>query len=119
MSESPETIAAEPIIKTWLTAIVDTASQRDHAAHMKLISKNISLAGVPGFENIGFDDWSNQCKHEFENELIGEIQYQGLKIRAATDSRIMFVTQETVIASDGTQNQQGIECLLEIEDDSI
>jgi len=30
----------------------------------------------------------------------------------------MFVTQETVIASDGTQNQQGIECLLEVGDDS-
>jgi len=39
MSESPETTAAKPIIKTWLAAIVDTASQRDHAAHMNLISK--------------------------------------------------------------------------------
>jgi len=31
----------------------------------------------------------------------------------------MFVTQETIIASDGTQNQQGIECLLEKEDDGV
>lgn len=114
-----DTTAAEPIVQAWLNTIVDTASKRDHAAHMNLISKTISLVGVPGFENIGFDDWSNQCQHEFENELIDNIQYQGLKIRAATDSRILFVTQETVVASDGTQNQQGIECLLEAEENGV
>lgn len=116
-SSKPEIAAAEAIVNTWLTAIVDTASQHDHTAHMNLISKNISLSGVPGFENIGFDDWSNQCKDEFEIKLISEIKYQGLKIRAATDSRIMFITEETVIANDGTQNQHGIECLLDVEDD--
>lgn len=116
-SNKPEIATAETIITTWLTAITDTASQHDHTAHMNLISKNIRLTGVPGFESIGFDDWSSQCKDEFEKKLIVEIKYQGLKVRAATDSRIMFVTEETVIASDGTKNQQGIECLLDIEDD--
>ena len=114
-----DTTSAESIVKIWLTDIVDTASERNHLAHMNLISKKVSLSGVPGFENISFDDWSNQCQHEFENELIDNIQYQGLKIRAATDSRIMFVTQETIVASDGTQNQQGIECLLETEENGV
>lgn len=119
MSELSETTAAETIVKDWLTGLVETASKRDHAAHMNLISKNVNLVGVPGFESIGFDDWANQCRHEFENALISDIQYQGLKVRAATDSRIMFVTLETIIASDGSQNQQGIECLLEKEDDGL
>jgi hypothetical protein len=119
MSELPETAKAESIIKNWLTAIVDTASERDHSAHMDLISKKVNLVGVPGFDSIGFDDWSNQCQHEFEIELISDIQYQGLKVRAATDSRIMFITHETIIASDDTKKQQGVECLLELEDDGI
>ena len=115
MSDLPETGSAESVVKSWLSAIVDTAKKRDHPAHMNLISKKINLVGVPGFESIGYDDWANQCQHEFEHAVISDIQYQGLKVRAATDARIMFVTDETIIASDGTQNQQGIECLLEKE----
>ena len=108
---------SESIVKTWLANIVKTASERDHAAHMNLISKKINLVGVPGFESIGYDDWSSQCQHDFNDNMIAEIQYQGLKIRAATEEQIMFVTHETIVASDGTKNQQGIECLLEKEED--
>jgi hypothetical protein len=112
-----DTNPAESIAKKWLTAMVDTASQYDHSAHMNLISRKINLLGVPGFESIGFEDWSRQCQDEFKIHLISDIQYQGLKVRAATDSQIMFITHETIIASDGACKQQGIECLLEKEDD--
>ncbi len=108
---------SESIVKTWLAAIIRTAGEGDHKTHMDLISKKVNLVGVPGFESIGFEDWSNQCQHEFNDKLITEIQYQGLKIRAETELRIMFVTHETILASDGTKNQQGIECLLEKEED--
>ena len=108
---------SESIVNTWLANIVKTASEGDHPAHMDLISKTINLVGVPGFESIGFDYWSSQCQHDFKDNKIAEIQYHGLKIRAATDERIMFITRETVNASDGTKNQQGIECLLEKEVD--
>jgi len=114
---SDTTQQAETIVKTWLTQLVETASERDHQAHMNLISKKINLIGVPGFESIGFDDWSNQVQHEFGIGLIDDIQYQGLMIRAANDERIMFITHETIVANDGTQKQQGIECLLDKEDD--
>jgi len=96
----------EKIATDWLSNLSQTAARRAHTAHMQLISSRVSLPGVPGFENIGYVDWSSQCKHEFENRLIDNIQYKGLKIRAATDSRIMFMTHETVTASDGTVNAQ-------------
>lgn len=114
----PESTTSSPesIVQSWLTDIVDTASTRDHAGHMSLISKKIKLVGVPGFESIGFDDWSNQCKHEFETGLIKDIQYQGIKIKENNGARIMFITHETIIANDGTQKQQAIECLLENEE---
>ena len=96
----------EKIVTVCLSNLSQTAIRRDHTAHMQLISGRVSLPGVPGFENIGYADWSRQCKHEFENGLIDNIQYRGLKIRAATDARIMFMTHETVTASDGTVSVQ-------------
>lgn len=105
------------IVNNWLTSIINTAAERDHQSHMNLISKKVNLVGFPGFESIGFEDWSNQCQHEFNDNIIAEIQYQGLKIRAETDQRIMFVTRETILTNKGKKSQQGIECLLEKEDD--
>lgn len=108
---------SEEVVQHWLHEISRTLAARDHAAHMQLISRDVTLLGVPGFENIGFDDWSKQCQYEFENALVKAVNYGKIKIRAATDERIMFMTYETVTASDGSVNAQGIECLLAKEDD--
>ena len=107
----------EAVIQTWLDEISRTVAAHDHAAHMQLISRDVSLQGVPGFDNIGFDDWSKQCQYEFANQLIKRIDYGKFRVRAATEKRIMFLTHETVTANDGTVTAQGIECLLEKEDD--
>ena len=109
--------AAESIVKTWLNNIVTTADARDHAAHMNLISSSISLTGIPGFEQIGYEQWSQQCESDFADGIITKIEYQGLKIRAATDERIMFITRENISTNDGNTQSQGIECLLEKESD--
>lgn len=108
---------SEAVIQHWLKEISRTVSVHDHAAHMQLISRDVILLGVPGFDNIGFDDWSKQCAYEFANRLIQRVDYGKIRIRAATEKRILFMTYETVIANDGSVNAQGIECLLEKEDD--
>ncbi|MCW9025361.1 MAG: hypothetical protein OQK73_11880 [Gammaproteobacteria bacterium] len=108
---------SEEIAKQWLTNAVTTANNKNYSAHMDLISKRVSLTGVPGFESIGYDDWAAQCQHEFENNVLKSVRYDGLKLAASTDSRVMFKTFETVEATDGTINAQGIEVLLEKEDD--
>lgn len=108
---------SEAVIKDWLNAISRTVAAHDHAAHMALISRDVSLLGVPGFDNIGFDDWSKQCQYEFANRLINRVDYGKVRIRVVTQKRIMFMTYETVTANDGNVNAQGIECLLEKEDD--
>ena len=108
---------SEVIAQQWLTDAATTATNKDFAAHMNLISKRVSLTGVPGFESIGYDDWAAQCQHEFENNELKSVRYEGLKLAASTDARVMFKTFETVEATDGTVNAQGIEVLLEKEDD--
>jgi len=110
--------AAIQIAKEWMSKIADTAENHQFAAHMDLISKKVNITGIPDFENIGYDDWATQCKHEFENNIIKSISYQGLKLQAHTESRIMFKTYEAVEATDGTINAQGIEVLLENEQGS-
>jgi len=110
---------SEAIITQWLQDISHTVRERDLRGHLNLISKRVQLTGVPGFEQIGYDDWAKQCTHEFTHGLIDSVSYQGLKLRAATAERLMFKTCETVIASDGNTNRQGIEVLLEKEPDGV
>ena len=105
------------IAEQWLLDAVRTANAKEHDAHMDLISKRISLQGVPGFESIGYEDWSRQTQHEFENNLLKSVRYDGFKLVAETATRVMFKTYETVEATDGTVNAHGVEMLLEKEED--
>lgn len=45
------------------------------------------------------------------------VRYDGFKLVAETATRVMFKTYETVEATDGTVNAQGVEMLLVKEDD--
>lgn len=110
---------SKEIAQHWLQESARTANALNLTEHMNLISKRVSLTGVPGFESIGFDDWRAQCEHEFSNKLLKQVKYQGLKLIVETDSRVMFKTYETVEGVDGTVNAQGVEILLEQEGDGV
>ena len=107
----------QKIAQKWLDKSSATAADKDHEGHMALISKKVSLQGVPGFENIGYEEWAAQTKHEFENNVLKSVQYSGFKLLTTTLTHIMFKTFETVEANDGTVNAQAIEALLHKEED--
>lgn len=86
---------------------------------MGMISKHVSLQCVPGFDNIDSGARYAQCKHEFENDLIKSVVYEGLNPRAVTGSHIMLKTLEAVLGADGTVNEQDIEMLLEKENGGV
>ncbi len=102
----------------FLAAMADTANRLDLDAHMNLISKEVSVYGVPDFEVITYDDWFNQCKHEFENKLLKKVSYEGLNILAETAERIMFKSIESVEGSDDGTNTSGIEFIIQKEYDN-
>jgi len=110
---------SEAIAQQYLNDASTTANNKDHAAHMALISTKVSLQGVPGYENIGHADWSAQTKHEFEDNILKQVRYDGLKLITSTETHVMFKTFETVEATDGTINAQGVEILLEKEEDGV
>ncbi|MDH3342822.1 MAG: hypothetical protein OEM07_03775 [Gammaproteobacteria bacterium] len=104
-------------VQSFLDAMASTANALNLDEHMNLISKDVSVFGVPGFEVIGYQDWFNQCQHEFENKLLKQVSYMGLNIVAETPERIMFKSIETVEASDGQKNTSGIEFIIQKEED--
>ncbi len=101
----------------FLAVMAETANKLDLDAHMNLISKDVSVYGVPDFEVITYDDWFNQCKYEFDNKLLKKVSYQGLNILAQTPDRVMFKSLETVEGSDGSINTNGIEFIIQKEED--
>ena len=103
----------------FLDSMAATANALDLEAHMNLISRDVSVFGVPGFDVIGYDDWFSQCKHEFGNKLLKSVRYKGLNVLAETPAKIMFKSLETVEGSDGTVNTNGIEFIIQKEVDGV
>ena len=107
----------EEIAQNWMDGCCQTIQQYDHDAHMNLISKDVQVFGIPGFDVIGYSDWFSQCEYEFREKLIEKASYKGLKIRQSNDTQIMFLTEETVLATDGTIDSHPIEIVLTKESD--
>ncbi|MGH8671417.1 MAG: hypothetical protein ACREUA_05185 [Burkholderiales bacterium] len=105
------------IAREWMNTLALTANERRFEEHMDLISKKIRVFGVPGFEVIDYDDWCAQCKHEFERGILKRYSYDGVKVRVMTPLRIMFDTEETIEANDGTTQVMLTEILIEREPD--
>lgn len=110
---------AQQIAEQWLTHAADSAGQNDLKQHMGMISKRVSVQGVPGFDHIDYDTWYTQCKHQFENNMIKSIAYKGFNLINATETQIIFTVYETVVGSDSTLNEQIVEMSLEKEDDDV
>jgi len=110
---------AQQIAEQWLTDAAESASQKDLDAHMGMISKRVSVQGVPGFDNIDYDVWYTQCRHQFENAMIKSIAYKGFNLVSTTETQIMFTVLERVVGTDGTLNEQLVEMSLEKEDDDV
>jgi len=107
------------VARDWLDALARTANAKDFAAHMDLISKEVQVFGVPGFEVIGYDDWARQSEHEFSAGILARVSYQGLKVQAMTPGRVMFKTLETLETSDGETQTQGVEIVIVQENDGV
>ncbi|HUW75391.1 MAG TPA: hypothetical protein VMV70_01815 [Gallionella sp.] len=105
------------IAKDLLEAMALTANSGAYASHMDLISKDVNVYGVPGFDLIVYDDWARQCKYEFEEGLLKQVSYEGLRVVTMTPVNILFRTTETVEGTDGTINRHGLEILIRKEAD--
>lgn len=100
-----------------LEALALTANAGAYTSHMNLISKDVSVYGVPGFDVIGYDDWARQCEYEFDEGLLKRVSYEGMRVVTVTPGHVLFKTTETVEGSDGSVNRQGLEIIIRKEAD--
>ena len=105
--------------QNFLSRFAQTAIARDHEAHMRMISKKVRLYGMPGFEEITYEDWSQQCAHEFAEGLMNSISYDGLAMKTESATLICFETRETIEAKDGTVHSHLLEIFVEREEDGV
>jgi len=110
---------AQQIAEQWLTQAAESAGQKDLEGHMGMISKRVSVQGVPGFDTIDYDKWYEQCSHQFKNAMIKSVAYKGFNLISATEIQIMFSVLEKVVGADGTLNEQIVEMSLEKEEDEL
>lgn len=108
---------AETIVQDWMNQCCETIKSYDHPAHMNLISEQVQVFGIPGYEVIGYNDWFSQCEHEFKEKIIKQARYQGLIISQSDEDQITFLTVETVSANDGTVDTHPLEAVLKKETD--
>lgn len=73
-----------------LEALALTANAGALASHMNLISRDVSVYGVPGFEVIDCDDWARQCQYEFDEGLLQRVSYDGLHLVTVTPVNVLL-----------------------------
>ena len=103
--------------RDMLEALALTANAGVHTSHMDLISKEVSVYGVPGFDVVAYDDWARQCQHQFDDGLLKRVSYEGLRVVTVTSGSVLFKTTETVEGTDGSVNRHGLEVLIRQEED--
>ena len=106
---------SEKLVESWIEQFVATALASDLQGHMAMISQQVMVFGVPGFDTLGYDDWYRQCEHEFPQGLIQALQYSNLKLRTTSEDRILFKALETTQTADGGSQAQGVEMLLQLQ----
>lgn len=100
-------------VDAWLDRFVRTALAGDLAGHMAMISREVLVFGVPGFDTLDYDDWYRQCEHEFPQGLLSGLSYTRVNIRTADRDHILFKSLETTKTGDGKRIEQGVEILLQ------
>lgn len=111
--------AAQRIAEKWMDDSALTATNKDFDGHFALISKQVRVTGMPGFESISYDDWARASKKDFEDKVLDSVSYEGLKMSAHNDKQIMFKTLENVHVNDGTKKTHGVEIVLQLEEDDV
>jgi len=105
------------VAEKLLQEMARSANEKDYSTHMDLISQDVSVFGIPGFDVIGYNDWARQCQHEFQNNILKSVSYGPIKMVTHAPGRVMFKTLETVEAHDGSYNQNGVEIIIQKEND--
>ncbi|MFV1985503.1 MAG: hypothetical protein ACC657_18285 [Thiohalomonadales bacterium] len=103
----------------WLTAISKTVQLRNIHAHMRLVSKSVRVYGVPGVNTITYIDWRKRRQTEFEKNLLRELSYNFIRMKAITAKRLSFIAVETMLSMAGKSCEINKDIIIEKEYDGV
>lgn len=108
---------AQHIADDWLNAISDSVKEKDINAHMKLVSKDVHVYGIPGTEVLNYQNWLYRRHNEFLNDKLHSLQYKLIRIKNDQQRRLGFEVEEQMVATDGRAYIISKDILLEREQD--
>jgi hypothetical protein len=109
---------SQELIINWLKGVSESVENRDLAAHMALVSKNVQVYGIPNQATLDYQGWYRRRRNEFNKNRLASLRYTNLNIKTITLRRLGFQITEIMQATDGQQIQINKEILLEREEDN-
>lgn len=108
---------AKHIADDWLAAISDSVKAKDINAHMRLVSKNVHVYGIPGADVLNYQNWLYRRHNEFLNNKLLSLEYKLIRIKNDQQRRLGFEVEEQMISTDDRAYIINKDILLEREED--
>ena len=108
---------AQHIAEDWLNALSDSVKNKDINAHMRLVSKNVHVYGIPNIDTLNYQQWLYRRHNEFLNNKLLSLKYKIIRIKSDQLRRLGFEVEEQMTATDGNAVIISKDILLEREED--
>jgi len=105
------------IAEDWLNALSESVLNKDINAHMRLVSKNVQVYGIPNMDTLNYQQWLYRRDNEFLNNKLLSLKYKIIRIKNDQLRRLGFEVEEQMIAADGSAVIISKDILLEREED--
>lgn len=109
---------SQELIINWLGRLSDSVANRDLNAHMALVSKKVTVYGVPKHHRIDYTGWKRRRRNELTSEKLASLSYSNLTIKTITLKRLGFEIIETMQAASGRRIIIEKDVMLEQEEDN-
>lgn len=110
---------AEKIIQSWLDELSYSAATWDLDAHMKLVSRQVKVTGLPRVKSVDYQGWKLRRHNEFKKKLLRSLNYRLGKVLHADHNKIVFWVEETVKDHQGKAVAIDKEITLNKEEDGL
>jgi len=108
---------AQYIAEDWLQAMSESVKNQDINSHMRLVSKNVHVYGIPGMDILNYKQWLYRRHNEFLHNRLFSLKYKIVRIKTDQQRRLGFEVEEQMMATEGRAYIISKDILLEREQD--
>ncbi len=108
---------AKNIAEDWLNAISESVKNKDINDHMRLVSKNVRVYGIPDIKSLNYQQWLYRRHNEFLHDRLLSLKYKLIRIKKDQQRRLGFEVEEQMMSTDGKVVIINKDILLEREED--